>query len=110
MMSLWILRKDLNGNISETKFFEFNQANKAFRESIKPDVEEVSEMLFAYGCQDEESQKLYSRVSEFLNQFVSDNKFPHDADFETVSCDDNFYNIIINFINKSNGSIAASSV
>ena len=95
-MSNWVLNQTINGELTETKFCSFEQANIAFREAIKSDIEEVCEMLFAYGSDDEEAQEVYTAVKDFLTKFISDPQFPYNTKFDTISCDDNFYNIIIN--------------
>lgn len=94
-MPNWVLNQTINGELTETKFSSFEQANIAFREAIKSDIEEVCEMLFTYGSDDEEAQEVYTAVKDFLTNFISNPQFPYNAEFDTISCDDNFYNIII---------------
>ncbi len=95
-MPNWILKQNINGDEFETDFSSFEHANIAFRKAIKSDIEEVCEMLFAYGSDDEQAQEVYEFVADFLTKFISDPQFPYNTEFDTISCDDNFYNIIIN--------------
>lgn len=95
-MPNWVLNQTINGELTETKFSSFEQANIAFRNAIKSDIEEVCEMLFAYGSDDEEAQEVYTAVKDFLTNFISNPQFPYNTEFDTIFCDDNFYNIIIN--------------
>ena len=94
-MPNWVLKQTINGELTETKFSSFEQANIAFRNAIKSDIEEVCEMLFTYGSDDEEAQEVYTAVKDFLTKFISNPQFPYNTKFDTIFCDDNFYNIII---------------